>query len=221
MSVIAIVGSGPKTYLPDLTEYKSEVDVWIGADLGGIAILEQGIQLDYAVGDFDSVTKVQKEKIFKCAHHVATYPEMKNETDLELALLQAYEIKPEKIYLFGITGGRLDHTLINVQLLHTIVNNNIRGLIVDRWNKLELKAPGKYTVLKNERYPYISFVPFTEEVKNISLVGFVYPIINYDVTMASTRLISNQIELATASISFEAGLLLLIQSRDNLEKNKE
>src|SRR5699024_6039696 len=202
MSVIAIVGSGPKTYLPDLTEYKSEVDVWIGADLGGIAILEQGIQLDYAVGDFDSVTKVQKEKIFKCAQHVATYPEMKNETDLELALLQAYELKPEKIYLFGITGGRFDHTLINVQLLHTIVHHNIRGLIVDCWNKLELKAPGKYTVVKNERYPYISFVPFTEEVKNITLTDFIYSIKNYDVTWGSTRLISNQIALTKGSFSF-------------------
>lgn len=217
MSVVAIVGSGPKAYLPDLTQYEAEVDIWIGADLGGIAILDQGIKLDYAVGDFDSVTAEQKEEILEQALHIDVYSEIKNETDLELALNKAYNIKAKKIYLFGITGGRLDHALINVQLLHAIINKNIRGFIIDCWNRMELKKPGTYTIFKNELYSYISFVPFTECVKRISLSGFTYPITDYDVTWGSTRLISNELELKKGSFSFEEGLLLLIQSRDNEE----
>ncbi len=217
MSVVAIVGSGPKAYLPDLTQYQTEVDIWIGADLGGFRVLDEGMTLDYAVGDFDSVTPKQKELILRKALHTDVYSEIKNETDLELALNKAYDVQAEKIYLFGITGGRLDHALINVQLLHAIINKNIRGIIVDSWNEIELKKPGAYTMLKNELYSYISFVPFTEYVKRISLSGFTYPITDYDVAWGSTRLISNEIELEKGTFSFEEGLLLLIQSRDNPE----
>src|SRR5699024_4428139 len=160
MSVVAIVGSGPKAYLPKLTDYEAEIDIWIGADLGGYRVINEGITLDYAVGDFDSVTEKQKESILKKAIHTDAYDQMKNETD---------EVGAKKIYLFGITGGRLDHALINVQLLYEMINKNIRGIIIDWSNKIELKKPGTYIQYKNSLYPYISFIPFTKEVKHISL----------------------------------------------------
>lgn len=40
------------------------------------------------------------------------YPSEKDQTDLEIALEQAYELAPKTIYIFGVTGGRLDHELI-------------------------------------------------------------------------------------------------------------
>src|SRR5699024_2584929 len=172
MSVVAIVGSGPKAYLPNLTDYQEEIDIWIGADLGGYRVINEGITLDYAVVDFDSVTEKQKE--------------------LEIALNKADQVDSKKIYLFGITGRRLDHALINVQLLYEMINKNIRGIIIDWSNKIELKKPCTYSLFKNRLYPYISFIPFTKEVKHISLSGFIYSISNYDVTWGSTRLISNE-----------------------------
>lgn len=217
MSVVAIVGSGPKAYLPDLTQYEGEVDLWIGADLGGIAVLNQGITLDYAVGDFDSVTEEQKVRILEQALHTDVYSDVKKETDLEIAINKAYDLKAEKIYLFGITGGRLDHALINVQLLYSIINKNIRGIIIDCWNQIELKKPGTHTIFRNELYSYISFIPFSEYVKGITLTDFTYPLTDYDVTWGSTRLISNELELEKGSFSFEEGLLLLIQSQDDEE----
>jgi len=218
MSVVAIVGSGPKAYLPKLTDYEAEIDIWIGADLGGYRVINEGITLDYAVGDFDSVTEKQKESILKKAIHTDAYDQMKNETDLELALNKAYEVGAKKIYLFGITGGRLDHALINVQLLYEMINKNIRGIIIDWSNKIELKKPGTYIQYKNSLYPYISFIPFTKEVKHISLSGFIYSLSNYDVTWGSTRLISNELKLEKGEYSFDEGLLLVIQSCDTTKK---
>src|SRR5699024_2770860 len=124
MSGVAIVGSGPKAYLPKLTDYEAEIDMWIDAYLGGYRVINQGITLEYAVEEFDSVTEKQKESILKKAIHTDAYDQMKNETDLELALNKAYEVGAKKIYLFGITGGRLDHALINVQLLYEMINKN-------------------------------------------------------------------------------------------------
>lgn len=110
MCVVAIVGSGPKGYLPDLVTYEAEVDIWIGADLGGIRILNQGIKLDYVVGDFDSVTTEEKEVILEHAINHDVYSEVKNETDLELALNKAYEVKAKKyIYLELRVDGLIMH----------------------------------------------------------------------------------------------------------------
>ena len=41
----------------------------------------------------------------------------KDETDMEHALNWAIEQKPEKIRIFGATGGRIDHMFANIQLL--------------------------------------------------------------------------------------------------------
>src|SRR5699024_12594364 len=103
MSVVAIVGSGPKAYLPKLTDYEEEIDIWIGADLGGYRAINEGITLDYAVGDFDSDTEKQKEFILKKAIHTDAYNQIKNETELELALNKAYEVGTKKISLLGLT----------------------------------------------------------------------------------------------------------------------
>jgi len=214
MLVVAIMGNGPVDHVPDMGPYKEKVDIWIGADQGALILLEHGITIDYAVGDFDSVNATQKAMILENSTHLATYPSMKNETDLEIALNIAFELNPKEIYLFGVTGGRLDHALINMQLLQTIVDREIRGIIIDQWNRLELTNPGNHTVSKKEDYPYVSFVPFTNEVKGLSLIGFAYPLNSYHLKQGSTRCISNEIKANQASYSYAEGLLLLIQSRD-------
>lgn len=215
MCVVAIMGNGPIDHVPNLEQYKDKVDIWIGADRGALMLVENGIRLQYAVGDFDSVNAQQKAMILENSTRLATYPSMKNETDLKIALHQACELQPKKIYLFGVTGGRLDHALINMQLLHKIVEKEIRGIIIDQWNRLELTKPGTYTVYKQEDYPYVSFVPFTKEVKGLSLIDFKYPLDSYLLKKGSTRCISNELNSNKAIFTYEEGMLLLIQSRDD------
>lgn len=215
MSVVAIVGSGPEDYLPELSVYEAEVDVWIGADRGALALIDRGIPVDYAVGDFDSVTDDELEIITFQAEQTDTYAAEKDETDLEIALLKAFEVQAETIYLFGVTGGRLDHALVNLQLLHTISGKNIRGIMIDRWNRVELKTPGTYSVSQKRLYTYVSFIPFTDCVRGISLSGFVYPLADYDLVLGSTTLVSNELTGRVGTLSFEEGLLLVIQSQDD------
>src|SRR5699024_9782243 len=124
--------------------------------------------------------------IGKKAIQTDAYNQMKNETDVEVALNKAYKEGAKKIYLFSITSGRLDHALINVQLLYERIKNSIRGIIIDWSNKIELKKPITYSKFYNRLYPYILFIPFTKELKHISLSGFIYSISNYDVTWGST-----------------------------------
>src|SRR5699024_12482516 len=75
----------------------------------------------------------QKKTVQQNADVFEIHPPEKDKTDLEIALQKALSLEPDRIYLFGVTGGRLDHALINLQLLHKMIHNNIRGMIIDKW----------------------------------------------------------------------------------------
>lgn len=211
---IAIMGNGPTELLPDLTNYKSEIDVWIGADRGALILIDHDIEVGYAVGDFDSINKSENEQIKKTSKEYQRYPAEKDQTDIEIALLKAFELNPSKIYLFGVTGGRLDHGLVNIQLLYSIVKKGIQGIIVDKYNQVELTTPNHYEVEHHEDYPYVSFIPFSEHVKKLTLTGFYYALDQENISWGSTLCISNKLLSNKGTFYYEEGILLLIKSRD-------
>lgn len=214
MRVIGLMGNGPIDSIPELRPFIDEVDLWIGVDRGALTLIEHEVTVSYAIGDFDSMDSKQRKIVKDRSIYYQAYPVEKNETDLEIALQKALDLTPQKIYMFGVTGGRLDHALINMQLLHTVIDQNIRGIIVDRWNQLELTKPGTHSVSHSKKYPYISFVPFMKRVKNLSLSNFYYPLEGYDLSLGSTRCISNKLINKNGTFSYDEGMLLLIKSRD-------
>lgn len=214
MTTIGIVGNGPKYLLPNITRYKNQIDIWIGADGGTITLLENDINVEYAVGDFDSISLHENEKINNDVKTLSLFPVEKDYTDMELAIQKALDLQPKKIYIFGSTGGRLDHELVNIQMLYTIVSKNIRGIIVDKDNEIELTLPGRHVVLKDEMLPNISFIPFSKEVKGLTLEDFYYSLENKTISWGSTLCISNKLLSKSGTFYYEEGILLVIKSRD-------
>src|SRR5699024_6788698 len=210
----AVIGNGPDNHIPDLATYSKYIDVWIGADGGVLTLIIQGITPDYAVGDFDSIDISDKKNINNHAPHVLTYPTQKNETGLELAIYEAMKLKPNKIYLFGITGGRLDHALINIQLLSQILEQDIQGIIIDMWNYIELTKPGTHTTNQTKHYSYITFIPITNVVSNLTLTHFQYLSTSLELFGGSTLCISNELTGTTGTFSYDNGSLLVIKSCD-------
>lgn len=210
------MGNGPSDLVPDLSLYKDEIDIWIGADRGALLLIKNQIKVDYAVGDFDSITQAENDYIKGTVKKYVKFSPEKDETDIEIALLQAFKLHPNKIYLFGVTGGRLDHELVNIQLLFTIKSKDIQGIIVDKYNRLELTTPGHYEVRNDQVYPNISFVPYSKHVKGLTLTGFYYPLVNGEITWGSTLCISNKLLSNKGNFYYEEGILLLIKSRDKM-----
>lgn len=211
---VGIIGNGPDELVPDLKRYKDNVDIWIGADRGALLLLQNDLPIDYALGDFDSISKNERELIKSKAIHFESFSSEKNETDLELAIEKAFLLEPKTILLFGVTGGRIDHELTNIQLLYAISNRGLKGTIIDKSNHIEWTEPGTHQVRNNPTYPFISFIPFTTEVTGITLKGFYYPLENEKIGFGSTRTISNKLTGENGTYSYERGILLLIKSRD-------
>src|SRR5690625_6816419 len=102
MVTIAIIGNGPSELLPELSKYNKEVDIWIGADRGALTLINQEIEVAYAVGDFDSISELENERIKNTAKTYLRYPEEKDYTVIEIDLLKEYELIIYKIFLIVV-----------------------------------------------------------------------------------------------------------------------
>ena len=96
----------------------------IAADGGLEALNARGIAPDLIVGDFDSYGGELPEGV-----RVIRRPVRKDETDMELAVGLALERGAERIVIYGGLGGRLDHTLANIQLLAGLARRGVRGYL--------------------------------------------------------------------------------------------
>jgi thiamine pyrophosphokinase len=213
---INILAGGPEELLPNLNDYTCENDLWVGVDRGVYTLLTHNIKPLIAFGDFDSVSNEELKFIEGQVEEMKRFMPEKDETDMELALNWAIEQSPEKIRIFGATGGRLDHLLANVQLLVKpfMEGKNVNIFLMDRQNILALKGPGSYTLEKRLDKKYISFVPLTLDVKGITLNGFKYPLKNRHISIGSTLCISNELISDYGTFSFSEGILLVIRSND-------
>ncbi|MRX70549.1 thiamine diphosphokinase [Bacillus lacus] len=208
------MAGGPSSLLPPLETYIDEEAIWIGVDRGVLYLLENGIIPVRGFGDFDSITEAEREYLHNYVPHLSVFPAEKDTTDTELALQWAVNQNPDRIYIFGATGGRLDHLFANVQLLSSDLYVGADITLIDTLNEVSVHVPGSYEAELLENFPYISFVPISAEVENLTLEGFKYPLKNCHISMGSTLCISNELVASKGTFSFTNGILMMVRSRD-------
>ncbi len=193
----------PLNYSLDRLYTKEENEYLIGVDKGAYHALKHGIELDLAIGDFDSTDETETAYIKKHAKVVKTHKARKDETDSYLAIKEALRLNPEEIIVYGGIGSRLDHTYANIALLKqgTIVFMNDK-------NKMYMLSPGQYDIKNTQTY--ISFFAI-EDVVKLSLTGFSYAITDYDLAVDDPLCVSNK---GSGTVSFDEGLLLVMESSD-------
>jgi len=214
--IINLLGGGPDRYLPEISQAAEEDQRWIGVDRGVFTLLSKGIQPYAAFGDFDSVNEQEWQRIERSVKNVQIYRPEKDQTDMELALDWALAREPNRIHLYGATGGRLDHFFGNIQLLLKAELQKKRTHIemIDTQNHVYVKGAGRHKIEKKEDREYISFIPVTPEIKGLTLEGFKYPLTNSHISFGSTLCISNELVTDSGTFSFSEGILMVIRSKD-------
>ncbi|WP_428908697.1 thiamine diphosphokinase [Niallia sp. Krafla_26] len=214
--IIHILAGGPIDLLPHLETYHNDQVIWVGVDRGVYTLLSKKIIPKMAFGDFDSVSEEELQEIEKKVERIVRHVPEKDETDMELALSWALNQEPEKIRIFGATGGRLDHMFGNIQLLiQAIQSKFFKDIeIIDRQNIIFVKKPGAYAIEKLDEKKYVSFIPISHEVRGLTLKGFKYPLTNRHIEVGSTLCISNEILNDFGTFSFSNGILMIIRSSD-------
>lgn len=112
-----ILFSGGKYDIAFIKQYLADksFDTVACADSGLEAAHAVGVNVDYIMGDFDSVsqeTLAEYRSADKAAKFVQ-YPKAKDYTDTQMVLEWILSEGASEITILGATGGRLDHFLTN------------------------------------------------------------------------------------------------------------
>lgn len=202
--------------------YLREADRRVGADRGALYLVEQGYDPDMALGDFDSVTEEELERIrSRSRRFVSCDPVWKDLTDTEMAMTWAMEQGAQDLVLVGVLGSRLDHSLANVHLLRKALEAGVRCRIVDAQNEVQLMNGQHPLVLHpDHRYTQVSLLPLSLEVTGINLSGFLYPLNEATLTIGQSLGISNVLVGEQGVIKVRDGLLLVIRSTDTVDDER-
>ena len=178
-------------------------DAVIAVD-GGYAHLEKArCAPDVAIGDFDSLGFVPEG----CA--VIEHPPHKDKSDLELALDYAAEHGFSRLFLYGALGGRLDHTVANLQMCARFAEQGAQVQLVGTDCLVSiLVGPGMLELPPLERGT-VSVFSAVDESCGVSERGMEYPLDNATLTNRTTLGLSNELIGKPAAVSVEAGTLFV------------
>ncbi|KXT74476.1 Thiamin pyrophosphokinase [Streptococcus sp. DD10] len=198
----------------DLSYYHTDVDWMVGVDRGALWLLEKGLPLDYAVGDFDSVTQKEFDWIQQKAVKLVTACPEKDDTDLELALLTVLKEHPKAdIVIFGAFGGRLDHGLANVFLpSNTQLAPYMQQIqLQDQQNLLCYCPQGSSRLEEKSGYHYLAFLPVQD--CQLTIKGAKYEL-NEENFFFKKVYASNEFDGQPVEVFCPLGYVVVIYSRD-------
>lgn len=216
MTSVVVCSGGPRDELCSFDEFKSKNALFIGADRGALYLVEEGIVPNEIIGDFDSLTEEEWQRVSNIAPNVVKVQAEKDDTDTDLALLKAVTYSPSEICLTGVTGGRLDHfeaalrSMYRIQVKHP----HIHLKIINSHNEICILLPGEHTIIRDEKYRYISFFAYQNEVENVTIRGVKYETTNDCIEIGTSRFTSNELISSLGYISFSSGICLMIRSSD-------
>lgn len=207
-----LVGGPTANYPADLTTIPGP---WVGADRGALRLVKRGIQPVMVVGDFDSIDASELQTVKDALVGAVVVKPDQDHTDTQLAIKSIFEqLQPDEVHLYGATGGRLDHLLANMWLVLDPVFRQWAPQIklIDKQNSVRFFLPGDYQITKEADKRYLAFVPLMpmhltlpDEKYQLDAAYNAYPI-----SWASNEFSGN-----TGHFSFDAGVLAVIQSRDD------
>ena len=183
-----------------LSHNVGENDIVIAADGGLNAVKESGLFPSYIIGDFDSLGKVPGEK------NTTVLPAVKDTTDMFEAIELGVKKGARKFHIYGGTGGRLDHTLANFQLLKYFSEENVQLFIYGDGFALTAVTNGKIS-LSGKKGSYVSVFSLSDISKGVTLKNLRYELDNCKLTNAFPLGVSNEFTDNTAEISVEDGTL--------------
>ena len=181
-------------------------DLVIAADGGTHHCLGLGIRPQVVIGDLDSVREDELEALSASGTEIITYPERKDFTDLELALLEAQKRGADRVLILAALGKRWDQSLAN--LLLPVTFPGLKISLLDDQQEIHFIRPGKTLEVNGRPGDTVSLIPLSGDASGITTHGLEYPLYQEMLQFGSTRGISNVMLGSQASVKLGAGLLL-------------
>lgn len=196
--------AGAMSLTPDLCPRPVPGDFVVAADRGFDSLLAYGVMPDLAVGDFDSLGHRPNHP------NVIQLPVEKDDTDMVFALRKGIERGYRRFVLLGGVGGRLEHTLGNLQLLDWLALHGARGFLAGEKTVATCIRDGGSITFPDTMSGYLSVFCSSGTAVGVDLTGLKYPLQKYTLTGDFPLGVSNQFLGKPATVSVEKGSLLLV-----------
>ncbi|HEL1562715.1 TPA: thiamine diphosphokinase [Streptococcus suis] len=208
MIKIAVIAGGSFDCLPE------PADLYVGVDAGSLRLLDHFLPLDWAIGDFDSVTPEELGRIKDQAGRFLQAPAEKDDTDLELALKEIFKAYPQaQVRIYGALGGRMDHMMANLFLVAEpdLAPYMEQIELVDSQNVVRFRPAGQHRLSSIAGMKYISFMPSDQSRLIIRHAKYSLDASNYFFKKCYS---SNEFIDRDIDIQLDQGYVVLIYSKD-------
>lgn len=179
---------------------------------------------DVILGDFDTVDKtllaryekrILEGELKTC---IERHPAHKDASDTELALYKAIEMGTDEVTILAGTGSRLDHVLMNMELLLVAERKGVSCYMVDETNRIQLLSDEtrKEVIIQRARQfgTYLSVIPVSSVVEGLTISGVAYPLKDKRISQGTSLTVSNQITNDFATVSLKQGAVWVMESKD-------
>jgi len=194
------------------------VDAVIAADGGLARAAAAGLEPSMLVGDLDSLDPSRIAAAEASGLPIRRADRDKDESDAELALLEAVTQGATRVTLLGAFGGRrLDHALANLWLLgHPALAGLDLVLLDARARVSAVAAPTADGHPVTRRLPgpvgaTLSLLPFGGDVHGITTRGLRYPLADEALVVGPARGLSNVRDAPDAAVIVREGRLLIVE----------
>lgn len=190
-----------------------EGDLLLCADGGYDAAMRHGLRPDLVIGDFDSmpVSHVKDCEIIRLPVH-------KDDTDMVVCLEEGRRRGYSTFRIAGGIGGRLDHTISNLQCLYDCALRGEEAWMCDADNRVTVLVPGHYT-LEGMKGRKLSLLAYTPEVTGVCLTGTLWTLDNACLSNRYPLGVSNEVTADKVELSFAQGAVMLLYAKDHTSVN--
>ena len=195
-----LVGGGDFSQ-EEFLKAKSSGDV-VAVD-GGYEYVKDIADVVCVIGDFDSLGYVP-ENVTTIKHNP-----VKDYTDMALALDYMADKGYDEFIIFGGLGGRLDHTLANLQTAYGFIKDRDVFVVFEDDSCMIEFVDGELIVKDGKEGDTFSLFAF-DECRGVNVSGAKYPLQDYTLTNTFPLGVSNEFAGGECRISVSEGVLLFI-----------
>lgn len=180
-------------------------DLVLCAD-GGWRLAERcDVKPDLVIGDFDSSAA-------PAVGNIERHPVMKDDTDSMLCLRHGLRMGYERFLFVGGFGGRLDHTLANLQTLTFAARFGARAEMCDGRTWATVVQNGSVSIKR--RPGKLSMFSMGDRCRGITSVGTIYNLTDGELDNFFPLGVSNEFTADEATVTVKDGTLLIMTTDD-------
>ncbi len=188
----------------------------VAADGGALKAALLGLHPSVVVGDGDSLAPERIDELRRDGVEVIIHPAQKDQSDTELAVLEALTRGAQSVAIVGAFGGpRLEHSVANLLLLTLPDLADRDVLLVDGPSIIRViggLGHGRLNI-NGDVGDFVSLLALSERVEGVTTSGLRYPLADETLLQGPTRGLSNELSADRAEVTTSSGRLAIIHTQ--------